>query len=103
MATEKVSVKKQLGGKRPGAGRKKGIPNRRTVELQEKIASEGITPLDFMLQTMRDEKQPHPVRMAAAAAAAPYVHAKLSSVEVGGPGGGPVTVEIIRFGKTAAA
>ena len=41
------------GGKRPGAGRRKGARNVRTRELARKAAEEGITPLDVMLKNMR--------------------------------------------------
>lgn len=80
MPIEKQS-KESKGGKRAGAGRKKGMPNRRTVETQAKAQSSGILPLDYLLSVMRnssDEK----MQMAAAIAAAPYVHAKLSSIEM---------------------
>lgn len=80
-STEKISVKSGNGGARPGAGRKKGAPNKRTIETQALAAESGITPLEYMLQVMRtsgDGKE----RLAAASAAAPYVHAKLSSVEM---------------------
>ena len=43
------------GGKRPGAGRKPGTPNRITAELQAAVAASGETPLDYMLRVMRDE------------------------------------------------
>lgn len=41
-------------------------------------------PLDYMLTIMRDDTQPIAARMDAAKAAAPYVHAKLASVEHSG-------------------
>ncbi len=68
------------GGKRAGAGRKKGEPNKRTVETQA-AAAQGQTPLEYMLSVMRGSADPR-MRMAAAQAAAPYVHAKLSSIEM---------------------
>jgi hypothetical protein len=40
-----------------------------------------------MLEVMRDEGEDLPRRLAAANMAAPYVHAKLSSVEVSGKDG----------------
>lgn len=76
------------GGARPGAGRKKGGPNRRTIETQAKAEETGITPLDYMLQVMRSDIEEPRARLAAAQAAAPYVHAKLSSIEVTGKDGG---------------
>lgn len=39
-------------------------------------------PLDYMLQVMRDESTEKPRRDDMAKAAAPYLHAKLSSVEL---------------------
>ena len=82
---EKLS-NNQKGGKRTGAGRKKGEPNKRTAEAQAMAESTGITPLEYMLSVMRgsgDER----MRMSAAVAAAPYVHAKLASIEVSGKDG----------------
>jgi hypothetical protein len=81
------------GGARPGAGRKKGSPNKKTAELQKAVAESGVTPLEFMLSIMRtqpgdDIEDPRiltdmlALRFEAAKAAAPYVHAKLSSVEM---------------------
>ncbi|HEX7644842.1 MAG TPA: hypothetical protein VF472_21790 [Burkholderiaceae bacterium] len=91
------------GGARPGAGRKKGAPNKKTAETQKRVAESGLTPLDFMLQIMRQpDIEPLPpeaesaeivshlakrlqhdeLRFEAAKAAAPYVHPKLASVEM---------------------
>jgi hypothetical protein len=90
-ATEKIS-KKTKGGARPGAGRKKGSPNKRTAETQKAVEESGVTPLEYMLTIMRTEPtvelEPKDwlaavtLRFEAAKAAAPYVHAKLSSVEM---------------------
>lgn len=78
------------GGKREGAGRKPGVPNKRTAEKTAEIEASGLTPLDYMLTILRDTEQPKDARMWAAEKAAPYVHAKLASVEHKGDGGGPV-------------
>lgn len=85
------------GGKREGAGRKKGAPNKTTQAKRAEIAASGITPLDFMLKIMRE---PIPAeadisqrlaiearQLDAAKSAAPYCHAKLSAVEVTGKDG----------------
>lgn len=85
-----------MGGKRPGAGRKKGVPNKKTQEVLEKIAESGLTPLEYMLQVMRDEGEDSHRRLSAAQAAAPYVHAKLSSIEVSGKDGNAIQVEQVR-------
>lgn len=94
MNIEKES-KIQKGGKRPGAGRKKGEPNKRTQEAQEQAAATGCTPLEYMLSVMRNSTDER-MRMSAAQAAAPYVHARLSSVEakVTGADGGPLDMNV---------
>lgn len=69
------------GGARPGAGRAKGVPNKKTAERVAEIEASGLTPLDFMLNAMRDEDKDFATRLDAAKAAAPYVHARLSTVE----------------------
>ena len=62
------------GGRREGAGRKKGVPNQIT---QSKIMRAALTcemPLDFMLRCMRGAPL--------AVACAPYVHHKLAPIQV---------------------
>jgi len=94
------------GGKRPGAGRKKGTPNKATAkrrEIAEKALDSGITPLDYMLQVMRQEvpegasaEQKASIvgmRFEAAKAAAPYVHPRLAAIEHTGEGGGPIKTD----------
>lgn len=72
------------GGKRPGAGRPSGATTRKTREIADKAAEEGITPLDYMLKVLRDESQETKRRDAMAVAAAPYLHPKLASTELTG-------------------
>ena len=68
-------------------GRKKGTPNKATVARNAKLAKSGMTPLEFMMQTMWNEQLDHRDRMYAANAAAPYMHPKLAQVEIGNKGG----------------
>lgn len=72
------------GGKRDGAGRPEGAVTKRTRETAEKAASAGLMPLDYMLAILRDDRADAKDRMWAAEKAAPYVHAKLASVEHSG-------------------
>lgn len=72
------------GGKREGAGRKKGVPNQKTRERLEAICREGLTPLEYMLQVLRDENETPARRDEMAKAAAPYVHPKLSATTLSG-------------------
>ena len=70
------------GGKRPGAGRKAGVPNKRTAAVIEAVEASGVTPLDYMLDVMRNPANDAAMRLDAAKSAAGYVHAKLSAVDV---------------------
>lgn len=69
------------GGKRAGAGRPKGAINKATAQKRAQIEASGLTPLDYMLQILRDEEKSEGARFEAAKAAAPYVHARLSTIE----------------------
>jgi len=69
------------GGSREGAGRKPGVPNKRTAEKMAEVEASGLTPLDYMLSILRDANAGDDKRMWAAEKAAPYIHAKLSAVE----------------------
>jgi hypothetical protein len=83
------------GGARPGAGRKKGVPNKKTAQLMKAVEESGLTPLDYMLAIMRDEREKAPLRFEAAKAAAPYVHARLATVEHSGKGGGAIQSSVV--------
>jgi hypothetical protein len=67
-------------GRKTG-GRKKGVANRRTQEIADKAAANGLLPLDYLLGVMRDEGIELAVRMEAAKAAAPFLHHRLQSTE----------------------
>lgn len=69
------------GGKREGAGRKPGVPNGTSAAREAEIKASGLTPLDFMLDVLRDGSQSMENRCWAAEKAAPYVHPKLANVE----------------------
>lgn len=70
-------------GQRTGKprGRPAGSPNKATAAKAREIAASGLTPLDYMLGILRDEKADPAQRFEAAKNAAPYVHPRLSSVE----------------------
>lgn len=69
------------GGSRPNAGRKPGAATKKTREIADKAASEGITPLEYLLTVMRDKDNEQSVRIDAANKAAPFVHPKLAAVD----------------------
>lgn len=71
------------GGARPGAGRKKGTANKRTRDIADQAAADGLTPLEVMLKAMRAADAEGNAREAAqyAQMAAPYIHPRLASVQ----------------------
>lgn len=94
------------GGIRNGSGRKKGSLTKRTRDIAEKAMSNGLTPLEVMLRAMNEHVHAERWDDAADRAkdAAPYMHAKLASIEHAGKDGGSILVEIVRFsgeGKTS--
>jgi hypothetical protein len=97
-AALKTNTVNQRGGKRPGAGRPKGSATKRTREIADAAMAEGLTPLEYMLEVMRDVRADEARRLDAAKSAAPYVHPRLSSVEAQINGEVGLKVEIVRFG-----
>ena len=69
-----MAFKKGQGGRKPGA------LNKRTQEALE-AAGDGLMPLDYMLSVLRDPSAPMERKDWAAEKAAPYLHARLSSIE----------------------
>jgi hypothetical protein len=74
------------GGKRLGAGRPPGSKNRKAADIAQEAVEAGITPIEVMLNAMRelwDEGTSEAKREAAKIAkdAAPYVHPRLASID----------------------
>ena len=104
--------KKSKGGARPGAGRKTGSLTKRTRQIAEAVATQGITPLEVMMKVMHQlyehasnireedlgekesasEARIKLLNMAATVGrhAAPYVHPRLSAIEHTGKDGTPL-------------
>lgn len=71
------------GGARPGAGRKPKSPADGAAAIKKQIDGaeiSGDSPVDFLLEVMKSEKLPLPVRMQAAAILAPFLHAKPAAI-----------------------
>lgn len=83
-----------MAGVKGKSGRKQGQTIKRTREIAEAAISGGITPLEYLLLVLRDETEERAVRLDAAKASAPYIHPKLSSVEISGNNGGPIEHDI---------
>jgi hypothetical protein len=89
------------GGKRAGAGRKPSSRTRRKTRLIPAVAHRKTVeqmPLDILIAASRNEGLPIELRLAAAAKAAPYYHARVSS----GPPKGAFEMTEIEL-KTAIA
>jgi hypothetical protein len=65
----------------------------KSQELTAKIIESGQTPLEYMLERMRDTSADYSERNDMAKAAAPYVHPKLAAIEHTGKDGGPIQHE----------
>jgi len=103
------------GGARPGAGRKAGAKNSRTVEreqamqaMAEQIEQAIGEPFTgdahaLLMAVYKDPSHDWELRIDAAKAAIGYEKPKLASVEASGPEGGPLVVEVVRFAEGAAA
>ena len=84
------------GGRRAGAGRNGGVAKFQR-EAVEKAASEGIMPLDFLLEVVRDKKAKKRDRVDAAKAAAPYCHKRMPQAFEGDIRGSFV-YEVVKYG-----
>lgn len=82
------------GGKRAGAGRKKGATTKKTRAIADKAAEDGITPLEVMVRCMRDAWDAGRMGDAQryAVDAAPYMHPRLASVAHKGDEANPLAV-----------
>ncbi len=65
-------------------GRQKGTPNKASAAKAAEVAASGLTPLEWMLGVLRDKSAPYERRDEMAKAAAPYIHPKLSNLQVDG-------------------
>ena len=93
------------GGRREGAGRKPGTANKRTREIANEAAANGITPLEVLITSMRlawqkSEEEQHAgehihTAVSWAEKAAPYIHARIAAVAHSGSVDGKLTGKLI--------
>src|SRR3954469_11419143 len=74
-------------------GRQKGGVDK--IKREAFLAAQGITPLDYMLPIVRNESEDKTVRLDAAKAAAPYVHARLQNTTLAGDPENPIKIDNI--------
>lgn len=82
-------------------GRPKGAPNKASAAKAAEVEASGLTPLDYLLSVMRNVGGDEVRRIDAAKAAAPYVHPRLSNVDLGNKDDKPFE-QVIRWAKTDA-
>jgi hypothetical protein len=80
------------GGKREGSGRKQNSLTKKTREIAEASSEQGVTPLEYMLDVLRNAAEDPDRRAWAAEKAAPYMHAKLATVEHKGNKDNPLSM-----------
>ena len=85
------------GGRRAGAGRKRGSATVRTREVANEAVVRGVKlPLEYMLAIVGDENAPQARRDQMAIQAAPYCHPRLAAVSTspvnGRDGGGDINI-----------
>jgi hypothetical protein len=73
-------------------GRPAGSLNKRTQQLLDKVLASGQSPMEYLLQEMRDTENAQDTRIDCANKVAPYIHAKLSSTEISGKDGKPIPI-----------
>ncbi len=84
------------GGRRAGSGRKPGTLNQKTRKIAEGALKRGLSPLEYLLQVMRDPEAPLTARLDAAKSAAAFCHPRLSAVEHRGDPGMPIVIQMLR-------
>lgn len=84
------------GGAREGAGRKVGSTTTKTREIADKALESGLTPLEYMLEVMRDTRLDEGRRLDAAKSAAPYVHPRLSNIDMKADVDGKLSITVIK-------
>ena len=87
-------------GKKTG-GRAKGTPNRATASKAAAVAASGLSPLDYLLEVMRDKAEDGARRIDAAKAAAPYIHPKLQPVDDKGSAAQAIVAHVVFKGLNA--
>ena len=82
-------------GKPKTGGRKRGTPNRRTLEVQEQLVAVGCDPIEGIATIAMDEDNPPELRLRAYAELAPYLYPKRKAIQHTGEGGEEILVRII--------
>jgi hypothetical protein len=98
-------IKEAGHARRKARGRGQEARKRRPnyAEARQKALAGGLTPLEYLLSIVQNERAGKRERLDAAKAAAPYCHARLASTELSGPNGRPIETREIPDEKRARA
>lgn len=85
-------TKSKVGGARPGAGRKKGSPNKATASLREVARQYTEEAVETFLACIRSDSAPWAAKVAAAGSILDRGYGKPSQVIAGDDEGGPLSI-----------
>jgi len=85
------------GGARPGAGRPKGSPNKRTAEIQERLAELDCDPIEGMAMIAADPTNSNELKFSCYKELAQYIAPKRKAVDMNATLDGGFSVEIVQF------
>jgi hypothetical protein len=71
----------KVGGARAGAGRPRGSVSRQSIDAVAKAMADGISPVEYMLNIMRNDDADAKERAWAAEKVAPFVHPRPAPME----------------------
>lgn len=86
------------GGARPGSGRPAGSPNKRTQEIQERLAQLECDPIEGMAMIANDPSLDQSIRLQAFKELAQYVAPKRKAIDMAATVDGTMKIEVVRFG-----
>ncbi len=90
-----------LGGKREGAGRPAGAKNKRSAEIEEKLAALNCDPIEGMATIAADPTASLELKLQAFKELAQYVAPKRKAVEMEIEGNGSFNINVVRFSDAA--
>jgi hypothetical protein len=82
-------------GRKTG-GRVAGTPNRKTMEVAERLESLRCDPIEGMARIAEDTENPPELRGRMYAELAQYLHPKRKAIEHSGSGEAPLTITVVR-------
>lgn len=85
------------GGARPGAGRPKGKPNKRTQEIQDRLDELDCDPIEGMAMIAVDPTSDPALKFQCFKELAQYVAPKRKAIDMNATLDGSFNIEVVRF------